>query len=497
MNENHAAPPPAPTALCAAYAPQLALLDAGMLEPDEERGVRAHAATCAWCQAKLAIFAIVDDALRRNFSAPANSSGTRPAPTLEAIVTQSEHEAAAVAHVTDTPDARRSRRPPPAAVAAACAAALVVLAAVVFVFHQLSLVSHHPQPSRTNATFALPTRYAGPQGPVVGPDGNIWFVEIGAKKIGRITPEGVITEFKLPPSTQGGSGQLGQLIVGPDGNLWFGVQGGLTSAGDSSAIGRITPAGVITYFPLSTLNIQGTQPNGITFGPDGNLWFTATITQLSTHPGGDTVTEVIGRMTPQGAVSEFALLALSSPDEVPGGITVGPDGNLWFTVFDPRLGGTKAAIGRISPTSAPGDTIRLFPLPASGEMPGDIVSGPDGNLWFTEAEFSASSQGNGGVVSAHLARITPDGVVRTFPLPGVTRDPVALALGKDDNFWVCWADLATGKTDAIARITPTGAATEYPLPALSTPTGIVWGPDGAVWITELHTNAIARFYPPS
>ncbi len=454
MNENHAAPPPAPTALCAAYAPQLALLDAGMLEPDE---------------------------------------------TLEAIMTQSEHEAAAVAQVTDTPDARRSRRPPRAAVAAACAAALVVLAAVVFVFHQLSLVSHHPQPSRTNATFALPTRDAGPQGPVVGPDGNIWFVETFAKKIGRITPEGVITEFKLPPSARGGSGQLGQLLVGPDGNLWFGVQGGPTSAGDTSAIGRITPAGVITYFPLSTLNIQGTQPNGITFGPDGNLWFTATITQLSgTLPDvAETVTEVIGRMTPQGAVSEFALVTLSSPDEVPGGITVGPDGNLWFTVFDQQPGGTKAAIGRISPTSAPGQTIRLFPLPASGEMPGDIVSGPDGNIWFIEAEFSASSQGNGGVVSAHLARITPDGVVRTFPLPGVVRDPVDLTLGKDGNFWVCLADLATGKADAIARITPTGAATEYPLPALTTPTGIVWGPDGAIWITEGHTNAIARFYPPS
>src|SRR5258708_14998752 len=151
----------------------------------------------------------------------------------------------------------------------------------------------------------------------------------------------------------------------------------------------------------------------------------------------------------------------------------------------------------MSPTGAPGQTIGLFPLPASGEMPGDIVSGPDGNLWFIEAEFSASSQGNGGVVSAHLARMTPDGVVRTFPLPGVVRDPVDLTLGKDGNFWVCLADLATGKTDAIARITPTGAATEYPLPALTTPTGIVWGPDGAVGLREGHANAVARFYPPS
>src|SRR5690349_17248812 len=53
------------------------------------------------------------------------------------------------------------------------------------------------------------------------------------------------------------------ITSGPDGNLWFTEQG-------VNKIGRITPAGVITEFPLAA----SSGPSGITTGPDGNLWFT-------------------------------------------------------------------------------------------------------------------------------------------------------------------------------------------------------------------------------
>ena len=33
---------------------------------------------------------------------------------------------------------------------------------------------------------------------VAGPDGNLWFTESDVHRIGRITPAGVITSFKLP-----------------------------------------------------------------------------------------------------------------------------------------------------------------------------------------------------------------------------------------------------------------------------------------------------------
>src|SRR5262249_42215094 len=61
------------------------------------------------------------------------------------------------------------------------------------------------------------------------------------------------------------SSQPETIVTGPDGNLWF-----TESAKDN--IGQITPAGVITEFPVPR---TGTTPDGVTLGPDNNLWFTS------------------------------------------------------------------------------------------------------------------------------------------------------------------------------------------------------------------------------
>ena len=63
-----------------------------------------------------------------------------------------------------------------------------------------------------------------------GPDDNLWFTEFRGNNIGRITPGGVITEF---PLSTPGSGPAG-IAAGSDDNLWFTEQLG-------NKIGRITP----------------------------------------------------------------------------------------------------------------------------------------------------------------------------------------------------------------------------------------------------------------
>jgi streptogramin lyase len=84
-----------------------------------------------------------------------------------------------------------------------------------------------------------------------------------SSKIGRITPSGTISEFPLPPSNQPGSIMLVfGITTGPDGNLWF---------TESGKIGRITPSGTISEFLLPTSNSISF---GITAGSDGALWFT-------------------------------------------------------------------------------------------------------------------------------------------------------------------------------------------------------------------------------
>lgn len=151
-----------------------------------------------------------------------------------------------------------------------------------------------------------------------GPDGNLWFaVEAvspgeGSNAIGRITPAGQVTEFPL----QGAQSEVGNLTAGPDGNVWF------TDVGDN-AIGYITPAGQIKEFPLPTAMSDLT---GIVAGPDGNLWFTECIIAPAGTSGGCSGSQ-IGRITPAGQVTEFRL---STANSDPTGITIGPDKNLWF-----------------------------------------------------------------------------------------------------------------------------------------------------------------------
>ena len=46
--------------------------------------------------------------------------------------------------------------------------------------------------------FPVPTANAFPYGIAAGPDGNLWFAEFNANRIGRITWAGVVTEFSSP-----------------------------------------------------------------------------------------------------------------------------------------------------------------------------------------------------------------------------------------------------------------------------------------------------------
>jgi streptogramin lyase len=109
-----------------------------------------------------------------------------------------------------------------------------------------------------------------PRGITAGPDGNLWFTEEAGNQIGRITPSGSITEFPLPTKCGlSGGCEPWSITTGPDGNLWF-------TELDGNRVGRITPTGSITEFRLvGTCGYPtGCGPAGITSGPDGNLWFT-------------------------------------------------------------------------------------------------------------------------------------------------------------------------------------------------------------------------------
>jgi streptogramin lyase len=303
--------------------------------------------------------------------------------------------------------------------------------------------------------FPLPQPNSNPAYITAGPDGNLWFTEfqnLNVGRIGRITPEGRLTEYTLPTPNSA----AGFISAGPDGNLWF-------TEYQSNCIGRITPEGEITEYTLPSPN---SYPGPIVTGPDGNLWFTE-INQ-------------IGRITPRGDITEFPIAA---PFGAPFGITSGPDGNLWFTWADVRP--EVNDVGRITPAGE----ITWFPgVPGDrtgglGAQVGGITVGPDGNLWFPLVTLGAfAPSGNTG--SIVCMSLSGDLLMRYPIVEGVDQTP--MTPGPDGNLWFPRGDFQIG------IMTPGGTVTQFSLPRPLNFNGMAAGPDGNIWVTDRIQNQIVR-----
>jgi streptogramin lyase len=224
----------------------------------------------------------------------------------------------------------------------------------------------------------------------------------------------------------------------------------------------------IVEFAIPTPNVF---VGGLTVGPDGNVWFTEdTVTDCSR--GLCFVGAVgIAQISSTGIIKEFPINGssqLASP-VFTRGMTAGPDGNLWFPEASgfPIPVGPSSAIGR----STTGGTFTDFS--SSVSTVSGITAGPDGSLWFT--------------APAQIGRITTDGVVTTIDLATGTA-PNGIATGSDGNLW--YADPVGNQ---IGRLTTGGLVTTFDIPTPNSgPTVITAGPDGALWFIEASANQIGR-----
>ncbi|HEY2017153.1 MAG TPA: hypothetical protein VGH38_26790 [Bryobacteraceae bacterium] len=287
-----------------------------------------------------------------------------------------------------------------------------------------------PGQSSTLTEFPIVAAASNPNFITPGPDGALWFVDIGANSIGRVTTAGAITLYGIPTA----GANPWDIVKGPDGALWF-------TERYAGKIGRITTAGVITEFNVKT---AGAHPTNIVAGPDGALWFIE-----------DTVNK-IAQITTGGTVTEYPV------GPTPSGLAAGPDGALWFTEY--------GKIGRITTAGVVTD----FPGPFNGGP--SMTAGPDGALWYTEY--------------GKIGRVTTGGTITEYTVPTPSQ-PQAITTGPDGALW-----FTEGSADKIARITTAGAITEYSItPTGSHPNGIALGSDGALWITEYLTGKIGRVLP--
>ncbi len=274
-----------------------------------------------------------------------------------------------------------------------------------------------------------------------GPDGNMWFIEAVEQRIGRITPNGHVTSFPLP-KREGGPGDL---TNGPDGALWFTTK---------HAVGRMSVHGQMTFLPLpSTM-----QPGAIVSGPDGALWFSAAT------PG-----PAIVRLSTNGHIRIF-------PSLPAGSLAFGGDGALWFTNPNGQDIGRLTRAGQSTAFALPA---RIGRDAAGLGSPISITRGPDGALWFTEFD-------------RFIGRIDRQGHITEFPLPNLKCCiPFFITTGPDHALWV--TELYG---NGVERITLRGHVRQFEFHTRSAgPLGIAAGPDGNLWVTATCSNRIVRVTP--
>ena len=269
-----------------------------------------------------------------------------------------------------------------------------------------------------------------------------------------------VTDVRSLPQPQ--DGFVMDLTNGPDGAIWCTIVG---VNGAADRIGRITMDGALTEFPMNGCTNFQCFPIPITSGPDGALWFT----EANGYK--------VGRITTSGAVSKLSPTP-AAPNQL-GGIAPGPDGALWFVEI-----GQAPRVGRVTPEGA----FSVFPLPASDQLPAgyslfpSIAAGADGALWFTL------------YTSNKIGRITPAGAITEFSVPTPGGGPGTIVAGPDGALWFSEAQL--GK---IGRITTAGAISEFPtgMPYFSGVGGgivdLIVGPDDNLWfIADLAKGGFAR-----
>jgi virginiamycin B lyase len=194
----------------------------------------------------------------------------------------------------------------------------------------------------------------------------------------------------------------------------------------------------------------GTQPFAITMGEDGNFWFTLSNSSK------------VARITPRGAIDYSRTPSLSNP----AFITPGPDGNIWFG---------EGSTGKIA-SITPNGVITEYQFSFFGVSVG-ITTGSDGNIWFTDQTDHA-------VWRFEIAT----GTFTEFQTPTPNSFPGDITTGSDGNMW-----FTEQAVDKFGRITPDGVITEFT--GVSAPTSIAAGPDGNLWIASAFTPQIARVTP--
>ena len=266
-------------------------------------------------------------------------------------------------------------------------------------------------------------------------DGQLWLADQRTQAVRPLDPltRTLGTGYSFVPPGFTSSIRPGNLTRGVDGRLW------IVTFDDTANIYAMSLNGTLQ-------KIDSRSPNHINYvnrlvaGSDGRMWGISA--------------DSVRVFTPAGAITTYPLPVTTRTGNDCPAITLSPDGNIWYACGN--------VVGKVTPSG----TITEY----KGYGNAFIGAGPDGSVWI---------MGSG----LNVARVTPDGTYKEFPLPAYANNCTSIMRGPDDAMYL-------GCNGPLFRIVASGASAgtitvvaNYATPGYGTGfSALTVGPDGhSLW----------------
>ena len=283
--------------------------------------------------------------------------------------------------------------------------------------------------------LGIPQDEANPTILIGAADGNLYGAT-APKAVGdlngmifRLTPSGTFTAIHR--FVDGKGTHATSLIQAADGNF-YGTAAGDSSGGffnhppsmhNAGVFFRLTPAGVFTALYNFTGGADGSLPNSLVQGADGNFYGS---TLCGPESPANTFTGLgkIFKITPAGAMTTLYSFTGGIDGGNPGKVIQGSDGNFYGITTYPSI----AQVFKVTPAGARNTIFRFEGNNGSG--PSRLIASTDGNVYGTTQ--------NGGIPQAgSIFGINPAGLVTTYIFDGAGTGgcPSQLFEGEEHNLY--------------------------------------------------------------